>query len=91
MITPRSYVGSLVNGNYIYVCGGFDKTLYSVDTVEQYDAVANTWRPQSPMQYAKTSPNGVTYGSYGYIIGGFNIMQPMVGGYVERFQFDTAR
>ncbi len=91
MVTPRSYTASLVNGNYIYVCGGFDETLYSVDTVEQYDIANNTWRPQSPMQYAKTSPNGVVYGSYGYTIGGLNAMQPMVGGYVERFQFDTAR
>lgn len=91
MISPRVYSGSFVNGNYIYVFGGFDKTFYSVDTVEQYDIINNVWRPQSPMQYARNSLNGEAYGEYGYALGGINIMQPMVGGYVERFQFDTAR
>lgn len=87
----EAYGGCIVNGNYIYACGGLDESLYSSDAVQQYDTVNNTWRPQSPLQFARTSLNCVSTSSYGYAIGGINFMQPMVGGYVERFQFDTAR
>lgn len=87
----RGYAASFVNGQYIYVFGGLDSLLYSSDSVLRYNTSANTWDNQSLLQFARNSLNGEAISGYGYAIGGINLMQPMVGGYVERFQFDTTR
>lgn len=65
-----------------------DKLLYSTGLVEVYDTLTNSWKEEVSMSYPRNSLNTGYNNNYGYAIGGINIMQPMVAGYVERFTFD---
>lgn len=89
MTTARSYTSSFIGNNQIYVAGGTDALLYSTDIVERYNPQNNTWSAQSPLQFARNSLCAVSNGNYGYVMDGINFMQPMIGGFVERFDFST--
>ena len=85
---PRAYGGTFTNAGNIYLVGGMDGLLYSTGLVERYNISMNQWREEVSMSYARNSLNTENTDKYGYAIGGINLMQPMVAGYVERYTFN---
>lgn len=83
----RAYGGAFTNSGSVYLVGGLDELLYSTALVEKYDILTNRWNEEVSMTYARNSLCTENTDTYGYAIGGINIMQPMVAGYVERYTF----
>lgn len=85
---PRAYGGTFTNAGNIYLVGGMDGLLYSTGLVERYNISMNKWSEEVSMSHARNSLNTENTDKYGYAIGGINLMQPMVAGYVERYMFN---
>lgn len=85
--TARAYGGTFTNNGSVYLVGGFNDLSYSSSLVEKYNTLTNNWNEEVSMTYARNSLCAENTDSYGYAIGGINIMQPMIAGYVERYTF----
>lgn len=85
--TARAYGGTFTNNGSVYLVGGFNDLSYSSSLVEKYNTLTNDWNEEVSMTYARNSLCAENTDSYGYAIGGINIMQPMIAGYVERYTF----
>lgn len=86
--SARVYGSVFTNSGNIYIVGGMDKLLYSTNLVERYNIATNEWKEETPMSYARNSLCSENSDKYGYSIGGINLMQPLVAGYVERYAFN---
>lgn len=85
--TARAYGGTFTNNGSVYLVGGLNDLSYSSSLVEKYNTLTNNWNEEVSMTYARNSLCAENTDSYGYAIGGINIMQPMIAGYVERYTF----
>lgn len=85
--TPRAYAGSFVKEEDIYVVGGLNELSYSTNVVERYNINDNKWYVVSPMKNSRNSLCSEYTDTYGYALGGIDLILPMVGGFVERFKF----
>ena len=86
--SARVYGSVFTNSGNVYLVGGMDELLYSTALVERYNIATNEWKEETPMSYARNSLCSENTDKYGYSIGGINLMQPLVAGYVERYAFN---
>lgn len=57
----------------VYLIGGSTGGAYSsVNLVEEYDPIGNTWTARAPMQVARYTPAAVADGSQVYVFGGYS-------------------
>lgn len=77
MLTPRVDHAMLSVGGAIYVCGGWFEDLDTgnrvlVDTIDRYDAAADSWRTVTRVPTPRYHAGIVTVRSNIYFIGGFH-------------------
>lgn len=87
MISPRMATGTFVHNDEIFVVGGLDELQYSTNLNQVYNVTTNTWRNDVPMTYGRNSLTSQYTQKKGYAIGGINIAQSNIAGYMEEYQF----
>lgn len=99
--TKRTEVTAASVASRLYLLGGFSAPSLSnvldltiTDLVEEYDPVADRWRPMAPMPAKLHHAGAVTIGERLYVVGGFtksvlSVWQPVASLYIYHPASDT--
>jgi N-acetylneuraminic acid mutarotase len=99
LIGQEGLTTQTVNGK-IYAIGGWNDSLYStLDVVEEYNSITNSWQIKSPMKNKRYLPASVVIDSLIFVIGGCNqtilnsmeIYSPATDSWVDGPPMPTAR
>jgi len=86
----RRHCATFVNNTSMYVLGGYvDKAELTLDSIEQYNTVTNTWKKVGQLMHATRNTACSVYKTSIYVFGGVGVGQNDVD--LDRVQvFDTA-
>lgn len=87
MPNPRMATGTFVHNDDVFVIGGLDEIQYSTNLNQVYNTTTNTWRNDTSMTYSRNSLTSQYTQKKGYAIGGINIAQSNIAGYMEEYSF----
>jgi N-acetylneuraminic acid mutarotase len=81
--------GAVMNGK-LYVVGGRDRPVYTLDALEEYDPATNAWTEKAPMPTGRSGGNGAVLGGKFYVFGGEGNKASPLGIFDQAEAYDPA-